>query len=527
MSLVFARLLAGSVLAAAVSTAWASGQEAEAPIRFEIRGFEVNGNTLLPAHEVNAAVAPYAGKDRDFGDVQQALEALEAAFHARGYKVVTVQLPEQELGNGMVRLEVVQARIGRINVTGNRTFSEANVRRSMPALVVGQTPNLNDVSANLKLANENPARKISLKLQNGELEDTVDANLDVSDERAWRATLNLDNSGTAQTGKTHAGIVLQHADLWGRDHLGSFQYTTTLEKPSQVAVYGLGYHIPLYALGDSADLFASYSNVDSGVVSAGLFNLGVSGKGASFGARYNHTLARSKGIDARVVVGADYKAYKNEVLFAGQNFGNDVTVHPASIGYLASMPIENGEANLSLTAVRNIPGGSRGGSADFQRTRSGADAGYALLRVSGAWTRLVAQDWQVRLLLNAQLTGDALVPGEQFGAGGNASVRGFEERALSADSGAFANAELYTPNFCSGVRWQCRAVAFYDAAYGERNKALAGELEHTSISSAGLGLRVALGTSMNLQLDYGHVLHGGAVDRTGSNRLHARAVIAY
>src|SRR5205085_12638394 len=93
----FARLLAGSVLAAAVSTAWAGDTpDTSDVIRFEITRFDVSGNTLLPAAEVERAVAPFAGRNRDFGDVQRALEALEELYHARGYNVVTVQLPEQE-----------------------------------------------------------------------------------------------------------------------------------------------------------------------------------------------------------------------------------------------------------------------------------------------------------------------------------------------------------------------------------------------------------------------------------------------
>lgn len=528
MSLRFSRLFAGSVLAVAVSTAWGAGQEAEAPIRFEISRFAVSGNSLLPASEADAAVAPFAGKNRDFGDVQRALEALEAAFHVRGYKVVTVQLPEQELGGGVVRLEVMEPKIGQVKVRGNKVFDEANIRRSMPALASGHTPNLDDVSANLKMANEHPSRKINLQLQSGASDDVVDANLEVVDEKAWRAMLNVDNTGTPQTGRTHAGVVLQHANLWGRDHLGSIQYTTTAEHPEQVSVFGLGYHIPLYALGDSLDLFASYSNVDSGVVSAGLFDLGVSGKGATFGARYNHVLARRGSFEPRLVYGADIKAYKNDVLFAGQNFGNDVTVRPVSVAWVGNLSLDGAaQASFSLAAVQNIPGGSRGRSTDFERARAGADDSYSMLRVSGAYSRMVAGDWQMRVLLNGQWTGDALVSGEQFGAGGNASVRGFDERALSADSGAFANLEMYSPNFCTSSRWQCRAVAFYDAAYGERNKALAGELRSTRIASTGLGMRFAMGASMNIQLDYGHVLQSGAVDTSGRNKLHVRAGIAY
>ena len=145
MTLRFARLLAGSVLAAAVGAAWSAGQPAADQLRFEINRFEIAGNTLLPAAEANAAVAPFTGKDRDFGDVQRALEALEAVFHAHGYKVVTVQLPEQELNRGVVKLNVVQTKIGRVTVSGNTVFDEANIRRSMPSLQPGQTPNLDKV----------------------------------------------------------------------------------------------------------------------------------------------------------------------------------------------------------------------------------------------------------------------------------------------------------------------------------------------------------------------------------------------
>jgi len=54
--------------------------------------------------DVQAVLAPYTGAGRDFGDVQHALEALEALYRARGYDMVTVQLPEQELNGGAVRL---------------------------------------------------------------------------------------------------------------------------------------------------------------------------------------------------------------------------------------------------------------------------------------------------------------------------------------------------------------------------------------------------------------------------------------
>jgi hemolysin activation/secretion protein len=517
-----ARLLAGTVLAAAVGAAWADDA-----IRFEISRFDVSGNTLLSPAEVQAAVAPYAGRNRDFGDVQRALEALEDLYHARGYKVVTVQLPEQELNGGVVRLQVIQTRIGQVQVGGNRWFSDANIRASLPTLRPGRTPNLDEVSANLRLVNENPAKKVGLALAGGALDDEVDARVDVADERPWRVSLNADNTGLDATGETHAAVLLQHANLWGRDHVGTLQYTTTAEHPDRVAVWAAGYHVPLYALGDSLDLFASYSNVDSGSVNAGLFDLAVSGKGAVYGARYNHILAKRGDYQARVVYGLDVKAYKNNVIFGGQNFGNDVTVHPLSLGYVGSTARPDGQTDFSLAVLQNLAGGTRGGTADFAAVRAGAKASYTMLRFSFSSANVVTHDWQTRVLVNGQLTGDALVPGEQFGAGGSTTVRGFGERDLATDSGVVANVELYTPNLCSRALWQCRLLGFYDSAYGERNHALPGELRHAAISSVGLGLRFAAANKASVQLDYGHALHVGEVTATRKNKLHVRVALAY
>jgi hemolysin activation/secretion protein len=448
-------------------------------------------------------------------------------YHARGYKVVTVQLPEQELNGGVVRLQVVQATIGKVLVSGNRAFSEESIRRTLPTLQPGVTPNLKQVSANLKLANENPAKKVKLSLASGALDDTVDANIEVADETPWKAMLNVDNTGTDGTGKTHAGVVLQHANLFGRDHVASLQYTTTVEHPDQVAVWGAGYHIPLYSLGDSIDLFGSYSNVDSGTVNAGLVNLAVSGKGALYGARYNQILARRGEFESRIVYGIDYKAYKNSVVFFGQDFGNDVTVRPVSLTWMGSLPLPGAETNFSLSAVHNIAGGPNGSAGDFARTRTGAKAAWNALRFAGAFSFGMKGDWQARMLLNGQYTSDALVPGEQFGAGGSTSVRGFNERDLAADSGVLLNYELYTPDLCRKAGWQCRLLAFYDTAYGKRNHALPGELTSTTISSTGLGLRFAIGSSASVQLDYGHVLKEGALTGTGKNKLHVRVGLAY
>jgi hemolysin activation/secretion protein len=527
-------LLAGAWLVMACSTAAyaieAIGATNAEPssVHFDINRFDVRGNTLLSPQSVDRLVAPYLGKGRDFTDVMGALEALEAAYHARGYQLVRIDLPEQELNQGVVILNVVQIKIGRVKIEGNKYFDDANIRHALPGLNEWQAPDMKVLSKSLKLTNENPAKKTVMTLQSGAQDDEVDATLTVTDEPVWSATLNLDNTGTDATGKTHAGVVLQNANLFGLDHVLSLQYTTTVEEPSRVSVYGIGYHLPLYALGDSMDFFGSYSNVDSGTISAGILDIAVSGKGSVFGARYNQNLPTAGSYDSKLVYGADYKAYKNSVQLLGFDLGNDITVHPLSVGYQGNWALANRNIGFGLTLMHNIAGGSRGSQEDFDMARSGASADYTALRFDASVLQALPQDWQLRAVVSGQYTNDALIPGEQFGAGGASSVRGFEEREVSNDSGAVGNLELYTPPLCNSISWQCKMLAFYDHAYTTRNHALPSEYKNISISSIGVGVRVLFRKNIDLQMDYGHVLQAQTTfTQRGDNRLHARLSLTF
>ncbi len=63
---------------------------------------------------IDQLLAPFAGKGRHFSDIQSAVEALQAAYIGGGIAVVMVQLPEQELNSGEIRLAVIQYPINQV-----------------------------------------------------------------------------------------------------------------------------------------------------------------------------------------------------------------------------------------------------------------------------------------------------------------------------------------------------------------------------------------------------------------------------
>ncbi|MBL8384437.1 MAG: ShlB/FhaC/HecB family hemolysin secretion/activation protein [Burkholderiales bacterium] len=487
--------------------------------RFEIRRFEVSGATLISRERIDAALAPFVGPGRDFGEVQRALEALERLFVDAGFGSVQVLLPEQELEQGSVRLQVIEPRLGKVAIEGNKLYSEANVRASLPSLREGSAPNSNEISANLRLANENPGKATTVLLRAGSGEGEVDAVIRLVEDKIVRWNLSLDNTGSGNTGAYRIGAGVQIANVLDRDHVFAAQVITSPDERNRfrgysrdVAILGLQYRIPLYARGDSLDFTAGYSNTNSGVVQ-NIFN--VSGRGTVFGVRYTQNLRAAGSLEHRLIYAQDLRFYENSVtpVGGGPQIVPDITVRPLSITYAGTVRAPARETSFYLSLNRNLPGGSFGGSRafDFARGSLGtgqvpsARPGYVIWRYGVNHTMAFGGDWQFRAAVNGQFTRDMLVAGEQFGMGGATSVRGFAERQFANDYGMVGNFELYSPDFGrrlgagDGVR--VRAVVFHDTGHLVRNEPQPGDTARVSASGTGAGLRVSIGNSLSMRLD--------------------------
>jgi len=513
--------------------------------RFPIDKFTVRGATLIAADGLQLILAPYIGKNKDFADVQRALEALERAYTSRGYSAVQVILPEQQIDDGEVEFDVVEAKIGKVVVEGNKYFDETNIRASLPQVQQGQPPNIFQISDNLRVANENPAKQTTVLLRSGAEEGQVDAVVRVADERYNKLSVTLDNTGTQQTGLFRLGFGYQNSNVFNRDHVLNAQYVTApndddktnrlgLYPSKHVFIVGGQYRIPLYRQGDSLEFSAGYSNVNSGVV-ANLFN--ISGSGSIFGARYNQNLKKAGDLEHKLSYGLDWRGYKSVVTqigVAGAGLVPDVTVHPISLTYAGTYRKGETDSNFYVSLNQNLPGGNDGGTGAFQgdplvvparpAARDGANPRYFATRWGFNHNRALPRDWQFRFGMSGQVTRDTLISGEQFGIGGADSVRGFLEREIVNDNGYRGTTEFYTPDigrFVPVTGARVRALLFYDWGAVKRIRPGVLELHGQHIASAGAGVRFSQGTNLSLRLDVATVLDSGGLQKIGDVRVHA------
>lgn len=545
--------LAPLAFSAALACFSAHAAESGVP-RFEIARFQVDGNALVPSATLEHALVPLTAPQREFGDIQRAVDAIERAYVQAGFTAVKVTVPEQELAGGTVRIRVVEAVVTSVAVSGNRHFSSENIRASLGNLKTGVAPRLGDLSESIQLANDNPAKQVSVAMAEGALPGTVDATVSVVDHNPLRFIATLDNTGTSASGHWRTGIAVQHANLFGRDHVGTLAYATAPDRPSgqDLDVYSAGYRVPLYALGDSLDFVYGRSSVNTPSSSPTLGGvLGFTGKGETWGLRYNHFLGRSGETAAKVVVGLDHKKIGSRCDVNGLPISSTgptppisscvpYTTTPLSITYSAQRDAVGQALAYSIGLARNLPSGARYTNLDGRTdrysyltpgNRSTRD-GFTAMRGNAAVLQALDSGWQLRLAGTAQLTNTPLVSSEQIGLTGANAVRGFDERAVAADSGLALNAELYTPELAAraGLPGNLRGLLFVDAGYGaNRNTAGSYVPAHTHVASTGAGLRYTLTRDFSARLDVARVLEPGSsyTEKRGDWRAHLSAMLAF
>ena len=172
--------------------------------------------------------------------------------------------------------------------------------------------------------------------------------------------------------------------------------------------------------------------------------------------------------------------------------------------------------------MRNLPGGTRGGSADFSSARAaGTKADYTLVRFNGSLLGVLPRNWQYRVAGNLQFTRDALVTYEDMGLVGANAVRGFIEREVSSDKGVVLNLEIYTPELAPKFRLEndsFKLLGFLDRGQGWKVPLPGEATAHDSVGSIGIGFRYTHGKNVSVKFDLARVTSAGGGSRVGDMR---------
>lgn len=474
---------------------------------FTIRGFQIDGENPLGEGESARVLAPYLRANATLETLQQATATLEAALRDAGYGLHKVALPPQELGE-TVRLSIVKFTIGKVGIEGRNIYDEGNIRRTVPELKEGDSPNFRTMAIQTAIANENPNKQVQVGLRESDVQDQIDATITVKEQKPWNLGLTLSNTGDESSGKDRLTLTASHSNLFNLDHQAQLAYTTSVERSEDVKQFGFSYRAPLYAQGGVIGVAFTKSDV---VGNFGTFNS--TGAGKTFSLNYTHYLFPQGGRRSYVLVGLDDKVFnanKIDGIVVPGSF--DRRSRPIVLGYSARTESDTGLWGYNAGFAFNTGSGGNNDLASYRSEDPRIDTiHWKAFRGNAFATGPAFGTWSWSARGQFQYSPDILISGEQFGLGGETSVRGTtNERPLSGDYGLSGTIELSTPEIAQGLRF----LGFFDAGWlGNNDPTTSLKPSSDRLASLGLGLRYANGP-FAVTADYGRLLMSSKVPLT-------------
>ncbi len=464
---------------------------------FDITEFRVLGNHVLPPTVIERSVYPFLGPGRTIDTVKQAADALESAYKAAGYGTIYVDIPEQDVDNGLVRLKVTEGRLEQLHIRGERYFSRRQITAGLPALEIGKTPNLPQLQQELTALNaRTPDRSMTPILKAGSEPGAVDVEIAVKDTLPLHGSLQYDNRHTADTTPNRATAALSYDNLWQRQDSIGVNFQTAPAKPSDAEVFAANYLGHIDRFGGEAEF--SYIHTSSNVLALG--TLGVLGKGSIYGAHWAEPVAGTASTTQSVNAGVDYKDVLTSVLPnapGGTNPGAGAVT--AKVRYLNWSLTYAGAwfgaaHNLSLTSGLNFGVRNSLNSPDeFENARYNAKPDYIYWRVGFSANEMLPFGIGLLQRFGGQWADSPLVNNEQFSLGGAESVRGYLEAETLGDSGMTGTLEVHSPpvgarggSFLSPLY----GFTFVDGGVATLVNPLPGQRANLTLWSGGVGMRL-------------------------------------
>ena len=500
---------------------------AGAPPGFDIWEYQVEGNSVLERRVIEQTVYGFLGPARSVDDVEKAREALEKVYHDAGYQTVFVDIPEQDVQGGVVKLNVMEGKVGRLKVTGSRYFSLGRIRDQAPGLAEGSVPHMPTVQEQLtRLGEQSTDRNVTPVLRAGSTPGTLEAELKVKDELPLHGSVEMNSRNTVNTGFTRLVAQVRYDNLWQMFHSASLQFQTSPENPEEVEVWAGTYAMPI---GENKTQLLFYGvgvSSSTPITTAGA--LSVVGAGEIFGARVVQPFGATERMFHSFMAGFDYKNFEQNLLLTGSDADQTPIMYvPFMLQYDGSRKWDSGATSWNVGSVFHFRG-LGDDEAVWTKKRLAARSDFIYWTAELKHRQELPGEFQLMGRVSGQLTSAPLISNEQFSLGGTQTVRGYHETELLGDDGYNASLELYSPKLAP-ADWESvqslRFLAFGDYGATWIRQALPDEPVSQELLSAGAGLRFQFLKHIVGEFDWAYPFLATTDTPAGAQRVHFK--VAY
>lgn len=496
-----------------------------ANVRFTLRAVEFSSVEGID----NAILAPSwsdrVGQELPISAVCDIRDRAATILRGRGY-LAAVRVPPQTIGDGVVRLDILSARMSRIEVRGDAGTNERLLQRYLSRLDDQSVFNIVDAERYLLLARDIPGMDARLTLRPGAVPGEVVGEVTVT-RTPFTFDFNAQNFGSRDVGRWGGNMRARLAGLTGMGDVTTVSFYATPDFDEQKVVQ-VGHEFRVG--GEGLRFGASYTYAWTRPDITG-FPVRSNTQIVSLYTAYPLVLTQAR----RLTVGGGLDFIDQDISLTGVPINEDRLrvfnlradaswVDPASVagrgGYSPSEP--RWSLATSFEARKGVdflgasddcgPGGAAcflPGAVPLTRVEGKPDAFLVRANALAEWRP--AKLFTLSAAPRAQWSNDPLLAYEEF-SGGNFTVgRGFDPGTIIGDSGVAVTLEARYGSFvpANTESFAFQPFAFFDAAWVWNKDTAFDGLDPQKLYSAGGGVRVAYGDLARLDMTLAVPLNRG------------------
>jgi hemolysin activation/secretion protein len=410
----------------------------------EVKAFAFKGNTLLKSEALQTALVSFTNRALTLAQLKEAADAITNTYREAGW-TVRAYVPKQEISNGVVTLQIVEAVFGHASVqttSVERIEASRLVGMAEVLLSKGKPIHANDIDRALLLLDDLPGVSVSGNLTEGQREGETDLAIFAADDALITGNAIADNQGSRATGTDRLSVNL---NVNSPARFGDALNLNALK--TQGSEYQrLGYTVPVGYSGWRAGVHAS--NLNYHVITPEFAALNPHGTATTHGWDVSYPLVRGQLQNVNFALSYDDKKFDNTSNGTTTSYG--IKVYNASLSANQTDQWNGGgitNANLSLTS---------GDKSTEDR--------YSKIGLNVSRLQTLSETLSAYAAFNAQATNRNLDSSEKLYLGGATGVRAYPASEAGGSDGHTLTLELR-----QRLAYNLSVIGFYDYGWVKPN----------------------------------------------------------
>ena len=421
---------------------------------FLLEKINFEGNTKIPASELEALAREVLGEDVYFDELLEVCSKVTNLYRSKGYLTSYATVPPQRIVDGVATIRIVESKVGELNIEGEKWTREwylKHIIMGKAGLREGDVFNAKNLQRAMKEINREDYVQVQTEIERqADGDENTEITLNVRDRFPINFDVTYDDYGRSYTGAQRVSFLLGMHNLTG---LGDKIYGGSIISSGSTG-WMAGYSLPVSSYGTRL----SFDFNDSHVRLHGPYrSLNVKGNAQSYFFKLTHPLVQTAKSDLYIYTGYDF-VNANTTALGGTARLADYDLHVWRSGLYGMTDDSYGRwiGNLGVDFGMGGSGNSKISDTSFFKLTAG------VTRVQ----RLFARSFGI-VRVNGQYSPNDLYAAEQMQLGGPYTLRGYQPAELIGDYGVTGTVEYRFPipffnRIAPKLDERIKLAAFYD-----------------------------------------------------------------